>query len=299
MKASQTVKTLKKFGLSENEIAVYLECLKEEDLTPYRISRLTKIPRTTVYDVLMDLSLKGLVELQQSDGFTKQQTLVKAKNPSALRNVLRQKRKDLLSLEIDIIDILPQLKGDYHEKQANADFKFYPGIEGARKMLYNEEIAEIDLPVYIWTDRMPVDIFGYEKLDPIISRWTRLMEKHKRKSKEIIFLGDWTRHVLSYQLERDPDFLKTREFRYPDYPDTNIAQQIIIKGNHVGMACVHEEEVWGLHITSPALAHSLTTIFNAQWMSSNPLTPEIIRSWGPSEYLKAQIKKGQIKKKKY
>lgn len=289
-------KTLEKYGLTENEVSVYRAALKQDSLTPYQISKQTRIPRTTVYDVLMNLSLKGLVELKQSDGYTKQQTLVKAQNPSALRKQIRRKRKDLLGLEMDIIDILPELRGDYHQSKSNANFKFYPGIEGARKMFYNEEIAEIDLPTYIWTNRMPVDIFGHEVLEPKISKWTRKMEKYNQKSKEIVFLGDWTRHVIGYQFERDPDFLKTREFRFPDYPDTNLNLQIIIKGDHVGISCAEEDEVWGLKIISKALGFSLTTIFNAQWMAANPLTEEIIKSWGPNDQLKEERKRRKVQK---
>lgn len=79
-----STKVLKRFGLTDNEIDIYIECLKNEELSPFQLSKLTGIPRTTVYDCLMSLSLKGLIELEQSDGFQKQQTRVRGKNPSEL-----------------------------------------------------------------------------------------------------------------------------------------------------------------------------------------------------------------------
>ena len=89
-------KVLLDFGLSESEIKVYLECLKETDLGPFKLANLTGIPRTTVYEILTSLALKGLVELEHSDGFTKKQTKVKAKNPTTLREMVRNKKKGFL-----------------------------------------------------------------------------------------------------------------------------------------------------------------------------------------------------------
>jgi sugar-specific transcriptional regulator TrmB len=135
--------TLSRFGLTKNETDVYLAALKLNETSPFELARLTGIPRTTVYDILMTLSLKGLVTLTQSDGFTKQQTRIRAKNPSTLRSILRQKQKDLTSLEIDVMDILPQLKNDFQKQDANADFQFYPGIEGAVKVMTNDYLQKM------------------------------------------------------------------------------------------------------------------------------------------------------------
>ena len=114
------LETLKRFGLSENETKVYLESLKHNETSPFQLSKATGIPRTTVYDVVMELSLKGLIELEQSDGIQKQQTKIRAKNPSILRTILQGKRKELTSLELDILNFLPNLKADFHQNKVNA-----------------------------------------------------------------------------------------------------------------------------------------------------------------------------------
>ena len=130
-------KTLLKFGLSPNEATIYRAALKHEETSPYELSKVTLIPRTTIYEIVMSLSLKGLIEVQRSDGLTKQQTKIRAKNPSELRSILHKKRTELTDIETDIVSILPQLKGDYHQSGANADFVFYPGTTGPQKIYFN------------------------------------------------------------------------------------------------------------------------------------------------------------------
>ena len=159
------VNALKNFGLSKNEIAVYCEAIKHEESSPFTLSQATGIPRTTVYDVLMGLSLKGLIELQQSDGFSKQQTRIKANNPSVLRQILRQKRRALTRTEVDIVSILPFLKGDFHGSEPHADFRFFPGIEGAKTVMYGEHSDGVDVPISVFDNQMPMDAFGAKEMD--------------------------------------------------------------------------------------------------------------------------------------
>lgn len=291
MTTNQTHRILKNFGLSENEIRVYLESLKHEELTPYKISKATGIPRTTVYDVLMNLSLKGLVELEQSDGFTKQQTLVRAKNPSALRKILQKNRHDLLKLETDIINILPRLKADYHKSKPNTDFQFYPGVEGFKEVYLTEKMIDVDTQIYTWDCLMPMDVIGSEEMNRLVSEIDQKRRSYKHKSKELIAWSDWSRHVLSYQFTRDNKYLDVREVRYLDNPAFDLSVEINLIGTQVRISCAKEDEVWGMVINSKALSNSLKAIFQVQWMTATPVTVKMVKSWGPNEMLKFQKKR--------
>jgi len=282
-------KTLKNFGLSKKEIKVYIEALKEDNLSPYKISKLTKIPRTTVYDVLMNLSLKGLVELEQSDGMTKQQTLVRAKNPSVLRNILQKKRKKLVSLEADIIEILPGLKGSYHKDKANAFIKFYPGIEGAKKTQFDLEFMKLKLPIFSWDMLMPMDIYGSKSLNIETSKENIVRKQFGVEQKELLPLNDWTKHVLSYQYGRDKDYLSQIQMRVVDSPVFELFLRLMIKGNYVVISCADEDEMWGLKIRSKALSKSLKSIYMLNWQLGIPVTLKLIKSWGKSEMLEEEI----------
>lgn len=282
-------KALSKFGLTENEIEVYLATLKEKgELSPYKISELTGIPRTTVYEIIMSLSLKGLIELYRSDGMMKQQTKVKAKNPSELRSILWQRRKELVETEIDILDVLPDLKGYFHKDEPNADFKFYPGIEGAKQVYFGEDTEGVNFPIFAFENLMPVDVFGRQELQADIKRVSDLRKNIKTKVKELIALNDWTRHVLTYQVGRDPNYLKARDIRFIDNRSFNIDQRIAIQGNRIRITCIKDDEVWGLIINSASLTKTSKAIFELLWQTATPLTKELVDSWGENEFLKAE-----------
>jgi hypothetical protein len=239
----------------------------------------------------MNLSLKGLVELQTSDGFTKMQTLVKAKNPSVLRKILQKKRRDLVRLETDVVDILPFLKSDFHKNDANADFRFYPGTDGFKEVYLNEHFGEIDTQTYTWDCLMPMDVIGPEAMNRIVSIEHQEKQTMQFRPKEIVALTDWTRHVLAYQYGRDKNYLAVRQVRYVDNPAFNLTTEIKLIGTQIRIACAEESEVWGLVVNSAALSNSMKAIFEAQWVTGKDVTPELVESWGPSEMLEWQKKK--------
>jgi len=288
---NQVKSALSKFGLSDNEIKIYVEALKHKETSPYQLSKLTKIPRTTVYDVLTGLSLKGLIKIQSSDGFSKQQTKIKAKNPSSLRKIVQKRREGLTSLESDIVDILPQLKGEYHQDEPNADFKFYPGIKGATKVFFSEDEDRVDLPIYCWTHLMPMDVFGSKAINQRVKNEAKFRSKSKSKIKKLVPLNDWTKHVMTYQSGKNKDYLESREIRYIDNPIFKQYSRFAIKGDRIRIICTHKEEVWGLVLNSKALSQGFKSIFELTWQMGTPITKKVIKSWGENEFLKQEKKK--------
>ncbi len=282
------IKPLKKFGLTENEAKVYIECLRQDELSPFQISKLTKIPRTTVYDILMSLSLKQLVELEQSDGFQKQQTKVKAKNPSILRKILQKRRDDSYKVEVEISEILPELKGIFHKEDANANFKFYPGIEGAKKVYLTMENTDLNVDMYSWSQLMPHDVFGSEYVNKDVLTATAARKKTGTIAKELVPLNAWTKHVITYQYQLDPNYIANREFRYIDGTIFECYLDFVIKGESIRVTCAEGEEVWGLYMRSTALTSTFKSIFMLTWQMATPITKEIIESWGKNKYLEAE-----------
>lgn len=283
-------RVLKDFGLSESETKVYLECLKESDLGPFKLARLTGIPRTTIYEILSSLALKGLVELEQSDGFTKQQTKVRAKNPTTIRDIVRKKSRKLSELEVDIVEILPMLNKDYFKDEANADFQFLPGIEGARKV-YFSEVADVKLPMLVFDNLMPMNVFGREDINRDVLRQTKKIINNGGQLKELGVMNEWSRHVLEYQVSLDDNYLEAREQRLLDIPGIEFNQRIVIQGDWIKISCAKEEEAWGIIIRSESLATTLRGIFNLVWSLAKPITTKLVKSWGKNGFWEEEKKK--------
>lgn len=285
-------RVLREVGLAENEIAVYLACIDKKNLTPTDIASITGISRSTIYSVAMSLALKGLIKLSQSDGIMKQQTLISGKNPSYLRKFIRKQRNRLTELEVDVVDILPQLKGIFHGNETDTNFEFFTNIEGVIKIYSpEEEFDAIDVDKYAWDHMVPADIFGQENINKIVSNENRFREKQRATDYELFPLNKWTKHVMTYQYERDPKYLNKTEYRYIDKSFFEMFLRLVVKGNMVRIACANKDEMWGLKIRSEALAKSLKSIFMLNWQMATPLTEDILKSWGPNEFLKEQLKR--------
>lgn len=281
---------LNQFGLTDNEVAVYLETLKHNETSPYAISRATHIPRTTVYDVLMSLSLKGLITLIQSDGITKQQTRIKAKNPSELRKIIHQKQQDLGVLDVAIVDILPQLKNTYHHEKPHADFQFLPGIKGAAQAYFMDYAKDSSQPVIAFENMMSMDAFGKEAVNQDVVIGTAAHLQQQTRIRELIPLTNWTKHVLSYQYGLDQNYLVARDMRFIENPCFDLNQRIVIQGNRLAIACVKDDEAWGQIINSVSLAQTLTSIFEVLWLQATPITPTFVKTLGKNNFLIAEKK---------
>lgn len=271
------------FGLSENEAAIYREALKRTETNPYALAQATGIPRTTVYEIIMGLSLKGLLELKRSDGLTKQQTRIRAVNPSVMRKILQKKRDELVRVENDVVHILPMLKSDFLQADPNADFQFFPGIDGAKKVFQMDETSQ---PSFCFNYKIPDDVFGRDYIDLDIDQ--EINHKKTYLPKEIFPLTDWTRHVFTYHFQRDQRFLDIKDYRYLDNPLFDLKVRLLIIGNQVRIISVENDECWGLIVRSLTLATSLKSIFMVMWPAAIPLTAKIITSWGPNEFFEAE-----------
>ena len=285
----RTQQVLEQFGLSSNEAKVYQSALELGETSPFTIAKSTGIARTTVYAILTDLALKGLIELESATGLMKQQTRVKAKNPSTLREILWTKRDHLVKQEVDIVEILPFLKQEYLKDSTNADFQFFPGMEGANQIMFDYD--GVDQDTYVFDYQIPMDATGSKEMNEGVDKGINLWSKGKSTEYNLTPINSWTKHVLSYQVERNPHYLDRVQYRYLPFEITSLCLTIRLKGNRIWIVSVKGDEVWGLKIRSANLADSLVGIHQALWKLATPITQEMIASWGPNEYLQAEKNK--------
>ncbi len=289
---NQIEKTLTDFGLTKNEITIYLECVKESGITPFKLAKLTSIPRTTVYDILLNLSFKGLIEIQQSQGFEKQQTKINAKNPFIMRTILQEKRKQLAELEDDIIQILPFLKNEFLKNTIPPFIQFFPGKEGLKKVYLAELENKPTAEALVFDNLMPMDVLSWEEINEDVRKSNN--DTDKVVYKEIIPLVDWAKHVTSYQFLRDENYIKIREIRYLENPIYDMTCRISIIGNFVRIMTSNENEAWGLIIKSKELSNTLTSLHKVLWSQATKVTEEVVKSWGRNLLYEAEVKKGLL-----
>jgi sugar-specific transcriptional regulator TrmB len=67
MKQKDTIQTLEKLGLSNYEAKAYLAILSEPPLTGYKLSKVSGVPRSRIYETIEKLTAKGLVLTQDGE----------------------------------------------------------------------------------------------------------------------------------------------------------------------------------------------------------------------------------------
>ncbi|MEI6691048.1 MAG: helix-turn-helix domain-containing protein [bacterium] len=287
----KAIKSLIEFGLSENEAKLYQSALNLGETSPFALSRDTGIPRTTVYTILTALALKGLIELESSTDLMKQGTKVRAKNPSVLREILWGKRAELYKQELGILDILPYLKGEYLKDQASENFQFFDGMKGANYVMFDYNNVNCD--TYVFDYQIPMDAIGRGEMNKHIDKNISAWGKGRATEYNLIPLNRWSRHVLSYQIERNPHYLDQVEYRHLPFELSDMSIMCRIKEDRLWIVSVKGKEVWGLKIHSQNLADSLVSIHQALWKLAVPITLGMVKSWGKNEFLEVERSLGR------
>lgn len=121
---------LKKIGLSDKEINVYLASLQMGPSPVRKIAAISQINRGTCYDVLKSLIKMGLVSYYNKD---KHQYFV-AEDPNELEGLLAKKHNELNEAKQNLAHIIPQLKS-FATKQDRPVVKYFEGSAGVKKVL--------------------------------------------------------------------------------------------------------------------------------------------------------------------
>lgn len=122
---------LKKIGLNDKEIKVYLTLLEYGAISVRGLADITDLNRGTVYDILKKLQDQGLVSYYHQK--TKQQFVAEA--PEQLLSLIRDRETELKQAKGRVEQLLPELKS-LQDKDGNKPVtKFYEGKSGVMHIL--------------------------------------------------------------------------------------------------------------------------------------------------------------------
>lgn len=122
---------LKKIGLTENEIKIYLNLLKTGSSTAYDISKKTGIYRVHVYDKLEQLMDKGLV----THIYKGAKKYFQATSPQKIKHYLEDKKKVLETQEEEVNLLLPELEAMTNLPREDTFVEVFKGKEGLKYFL--------------------------------------------------------------------------------------------------------------------------------------------------------------------
>jgi len=102
MEKKDIVQALENLGLSTYEAKAYFALLSESPLTGYKLSKVSGVPRSRIYETIEKLTAKGLILSQEGD------TILLI--PVSLESFLKKKEKESKQNLDFLKEVLPQLK---------------------------------------------------------------------------------------------------------------------------------------------------------------------------------------------
>jgi HTH-type transcriptional regulator, sugar sensing transcriptional regulator len=130
------ISILKKLGLSDKEITIYLKLLEYGSQSVRGLAEISGLNRGTTYDILQKLKEDGLVSYYHQD---KKQKFV-AEDPEKLLKLLSDKQQELHKLKASFLDFIPELKSLQEKEGDRPITKLYEGQKGMRLIL--EDVLE-------------------------------------------------------------------------------------------------------------------------------------------------------------
>jgi len=125
------ISILKKVGLSDKEVKVYLKLLEYGAVSVRSLAELTELNRGTTYDILKKLQESGLVSYFHQD--TKQRFV--AEDPEKILKMVDSEKSKLEDARGKIEELIPELKSLQDKGGSRPVTKFYEGKDGIRFIL--------------------------------------------------------------------------------------------------------------------------------------------------------------------
>lgn len=162
---------LKEVGLSDKEIAVFIALLEYGKLSPARISSLTNIKRTTVYDVCEELVGKGYALEDNTKGVT----YFSPVPPRELKKITKKERQVLVSKELLLEEVAREMeKLPQSKTYAVPRVRFIEHEENIEVFLYDQTqrwIEGYEEKGFTWCGFQDDTLFAYQPYRTWIDRY--------------------------------------------------------------------------------------------------------------------------------
>lgn len=245
---------LKKLGLTDKEVAVYMAMLGVGPSTVQMIARKAKIARSTTYVVIGALQKHGLVTQYELG----KKTLFSAEDPERLLHILQHKEAELHDSNQTLQKLLPQLQALMKKAADQPLVRYYNGIEGLKAI--RQEMVMYSGTKDTWYNFSPTDhqerVFGKEGI-PYKSRILKGI-----KSKTIFTTS--SPQLKNELLRKAGDHRTERKYISPDLFASSCG--LTIYCDRIAMA-MFTGKVGGIIVESKPLAAMMEEFFKLSWQS--------------------------------
>jgi len=248
LSAVETVeRALESWGLGPKEIKIYLALLELGQATTSRLSEVTRINRTTLYDILQTLKDKGLVGVTIA-GPT---SLFYASKPEVLVDTLREKERA-------VREVLPELRKRMNIIGKRPRMEFYEGSKGIDAISQDILTAK------------QIRVYGSYVISSKTAKYQALDFRKKRIALRIPAI------VITDEKVTEIEMLKQKKYRSLTkiFVNGSLAQVptlTYIYENKVAVLSFEKEQFFGFVIESPSIAIKERFLFDTLLRKSRTL----------------------------
>lgn len=240
--------TLKKIGLDDKQIAVYLSLLRLGPSPVRKVAMDAKVNRGTTYDTLKGLMRLGVVSYYHQD---KHMYFV-CEDPRKLTKVVAERQEELQRTKEELERVIPELQAftDPAEGRGKPVVKYYEGSRGARSIL-EDVLATVE-------GLMPKEYYAY----PSSTIKQHLYRAYPEFSEDRIARGI---RVKAISIGEGGELRGLDQRKWLTH-DAGAPTYFLIYGMKVAMISVDKEhDPRGVIIEDDAIARTYRFIFQKLW----------------------------------
>lgn len=246
---------LQSFGFSEKEANVYISLLELGKGTVTEISRKAGINRTTGYDILGSLSLKGVVNVSGKE--PKQEYA--AESPASIIEYLKRQAAETAD-HIKKAEVLVPELNLLHALKNRPKIRFYEGKKGLQHAYEDTLTSSEQIRAYATIDDMHKALPDY------------FPEYYKRRAKKNISIRGIVPKTLAALDRQKYNQEEKREIAFVPADKYYFSPEINIYDNKVMIASWREK--LGIIIESEEIADAMKKIYELSWAEAKRLDGE-------------------------
>ena len=242
---------LKKIGLTQSEIRVYLALLELGDSTRSGIVKKSGISGSKVYDILDKLKEKSLISIYDENRIRH----FKPITPKQILNYIEGKREEINKIERDAKSILPSLLLKFNTSTTKQEIELLSGLKGL-EILFKDQVEML-------TKGETCYVIGGTKgieEEPVVAFFQKVhlwRENKKIKTKMLYNLQQQEATEKLYSSKQYPS-TETRYIKHTSPVAINVYRDRTV-------IIIFSEAITAIHIKSDDVAQSFKEYFDLLW----------------------------------
>lgn len=242
---------LKILGLNKSEISVFLALLSKGIMSMTQLSKVTNIPRTTVYRICENLADKKFIEwIIDQRGYK-----AKAVRVEMLNFLIQDKKSELESIQKALKNLKFIVKFSPKNLPAT-QVRYYKGKSGMKQLIWNTLKAKKIIIGY--------SIYGRKEIvgSKFIKKYIWEFQKRKLRDKVLVNKKVVPRVLKALKTAHQQKYEDVRVIKKKNF---YISGDTYIYNNIYAVNFWNKDEIVGVEIENPEIAKMQMSIFNILW----------------------------------